>query len=60
MNDMVERKRRTRKFSDEVLTAIAQSDESAPKLAARYGISKTYVYMLKKQYTPGMNRSFTV
>lgn len=41
-------RRRNSRLSEDDITAIAESTEPARDVAARYGISKAYVYMLRR------------
>lgn len=59
MAEMVQRKRRTRKFTDEVMIAVLESHEPHRVIAERYGMSRSYIALIKQQYVPGMHRSFT-
>ncbi|MGC5012510.1 HNH endonuclease [Streptosporangium sp. DT93] len=59
MAQMVARGRRKRRFSDEVLAAVRDSAEPQKKLAESFGMSQSYVSLIKRQYRDGMNRSFT-
>lgn len=59
MDQMVKRSRRGRKLTDAEMIAIRDSAETQRALAKAYGISQSYVSLIKRQYRDGMNRSFT-
>ena len=60
MDDMVERARRVRRWTDDELEAVRRDTRSGPAVAAEYGMSTSYVYLIRKQYRHGMHRSFIV
>lgn len=57
MDDTVRRLRRPRKWTDDQLEAIRTDPRPAPVIAAAYGMSLPYVYVVRKHYRHGMNRS---
>lgn len=59
MADIVERGRWPRRWTDDQLEAVRVDTRPGRVVAAEYGMSQSYVYLLRKQYRYGMHRSFT-
>jgi hypothetical protein len=59
MGQMADRLRWPRKLTDTQMIAIRDSPQSNKALAKIYGISATYVSIIKRQYRAGMHRTFT-
>lgn len=59
MGEIADKGRRRRKLTDVQIGAVHVSRGPAEEVAAKYGISVAYVYKVRKNYVPGMHRSYS-
>lgn len=59
MGQMADRRRWPRKLTDDQMMEVRDSPGSQAAIAQRFGISQSYVSLIKRQYRIGMHRTFT-